>query len=535
MKTLNTSLSKTTALLIGIIMIFALSCKKDSTITQPTATPISITNVQPKNPLPGDVVTITGRGFGATLTDVKVTIGAQTITITTVTDTEIKFTLPTGITAGDIAVAIKGIPATNNDPQKATITPQVPVVVLPTIISINPTSGKTGDVVSILGTGFATVATDNVVKFNGITATVTGSVTSVLTVTVPAGVSTGAVSVSVKGGATITGPTFTVTTTTGGTGTAVPYITSVSGTATFSKIATAPAEIGSMVVDKANNTMYYSDYTIFAATHTGNIYKMKLDGSAAAIFTTDARITKVVNMTVDATGNVYAVASLDNVGGVQANIYKIDATTQAITVLATNINYAASGSTLNVDSQGGVWLGYGQKLNSTTNVFDRNATFPYGSLSNPITPGDNIYVDDVNHLTNSNVQFYKYNLLTKVGTLTDFTLQGLFKQDDPAMPLGTDSQCKYTLDNSENFYAIKAILGDVTSGSNDYNVIRKTKNGNGGASTLLTKFYVKPYSSTTPIVFYTQPRSNTGFLFASDATGNLYIKANQTDIIKITY
>lgn len=534
-------MKKTYPYLLSIVALIALiltlnSCKKDSSITKPTVTPIIITNVQPKTPLPGDVVTITGSGFGATATDVKVTIGTQTITINTVTDTEIKFTLPVGITAGDIAVAIKGILATNNDPQKATITPQVPIVVLPTITSINPTSGKAGDVVSILGTGFATVATDNVVKFNGVAATVTGSVTSVLTVTVPAGVTTGAVSISVKGGATVTGPTFTVNTSTGGTGTAVPYITSVGGTATFSKIATATSEIGAMVVDKVNNVLYYSDYAgLFTLTHPGTIYKLKLDGSAATVFTSDARITKVVNMTVDATGNVYAVASLDNLGGVYANIYKIDAATQAITVLASNINYAAGNGTLNVDSQGGVWYGYGQKLNTTTNAFDRNATFPYGSLSNALNPGDNIYVDDVNHLTNSNVQFYKYNLLTKVGTLTDFTLQGLFKQDDPAMPLGTDSQSKYTVDNSDNFYAIKAMLGDVTSGSNDYNVIRKTKNGNGGASTLLTKFYVKPYSSTVPIVFYTQPRSNTGFLFASDATGNLYLKANATDIIKITY
>jgi hypothetical protein len=93
-------------------------------------TPV-VANVQSKNPLPGDVVTITGTNFCTTLTDVKVTIGTQVITITSVSATEIKFTLPSGIIAGDIAVAIKNIVIANTDPQKATNTPQQPVVPVP--------------------------------------------------------------------------------------------------------------------------------------------------------------------------------------------------------------------------------------------------------------------------------------------------------------------------------------------------------------------------------------------------------------------
>jgi hypothetical protein len=531
MKTKNKIL--TSIMLFLMLMITIASCKKDGTSVTPTvtATP-TVTDVQPKNPLPGDVVTITGNNFGAITADVKVTIGSQVITITSVNDTQIKFTLPAGITAGDIAVAIKNIIASNTDPQKATITPQTP---LTTITSINPTSGKAGDIVTIVGSNFGTVPTDNVVKFNGIAATVTGSVTSALTVTVPTGVTTGAVTVSVKGAAAITGPVFTVNTTTGGTGTAVPYIVSVGGTATFSKIATAPAEIGAMVVDKNNNTLYYSDYTIFAPTHKGTVYKLKLDGSTPVALSTDTRINTIFNIATDATGNVFVEAGIDN-QGIQDNIYKIDPASGAVTVVASNVNFGGPGGVLTVDSQGAVWLNYGSKINTTSNAFDRNATFPYGSFAPALYQGDVIYVDDTNHLPNNNIAFYKYNLLTKTGTATDFTLQGLFKQDNAT--IGTsqslDDQSRYALDNSENFYAIHPYGGDAASSSNEYYAIRKTKNGAGGANALISKFYTKLLSAGPPVVLYQQPRLNTGLLFQADATGNLYMKANGTDIVKIT-
>ncbi|MGY4385367.1 hypothetical protein ACVWYN_002405 [Pedobacter sp. UYP24] len=515
-----------------LISVSFFACKKnENNVIPPVAVPI-VTNVQPKNPMPGDIVTITGTNFGTIATDVKVSIGTKVITISSVTNTEIKFALPTGITAGDIAVAIKNILATNTDPQKATITPGIPTATSATIISINPTSGKAGDVVSILGTGFSTIATDNVVKFNGTTATVTGSVTSVLTVTVPTGVTTGAVTVSVKGAAVITGPIFTVNASTvSGTGTAVPYVTLLSGTATFSKIATAPSEIGAMTIDKKNNVLYYSDYSVFSSAHPGTIYKLKLDGSDPVVLTTDVRITKVGSLATDVAGNIYAVAAIDN-SGIQSNFYKIDASTSAVTVLASNINTGGSGGGINIDSQGGVWIGTAKKLNTTTNTFDQVANSPVyvGSVK---YQGDDLYSNNRDFQT-QNPTFYKFNLLTQVAAITDFTLQGLFKQDNAKIGNSAlDFQFSYTLDGSENFYAIYPQDGDAANSLMHYYYIRKTKNGNGGTSTLITKFYIKPFSVASP-VFYKEPTANLGIMFHADAGGNLYLKANGTDIIKIT-
>lgn len=518
---------------IRIVLFFTLlaiafvACKKDNTGGSTTPAVPNITNVQPKNPMPGDVVTITGTGFGTLLTNVKVTIGSQVLTTTSVSDTEIKFTLPAGITAGDIAVAIKGIIATNTDPQKATITPQPAAVPTATITAINPTTGKPGDAVTITGTNFSTVIADDVVKFNGVLATVTAATATSLTVTVPTLATTGTVALSVKNATAVNGPSFTVSTLGGGTGTPVNYFVVKGDNATFSKIATATAEIGAMVVDKKNNILYYADYTIFATSHTGTVYKLKLDGSAPVVLTTDTRINTVFNLGVDATGNVIVFTGVDK-QGVNVNVWKVDAGTGTVTGVATNVNLGGGNYPLTVDSQGAIWNGYGQKLNTTTNKFDKNSPFPYTSYTTARYQADDIYVDNG---SGTDVAFLKYNLLTKTGTATDFSMQTLFKQDNASFGSSShslDVQSRYAVDNSENFYAIYPYAGDAASYFNDYYAIRKTKNGTAGASTLVLKFTTV---FATPA--YIQPRSNIGLLFQSDATGNLYLKCNGTDIVKI--
>jgi YD repeat-containing protein len=63
-----------------------------------------------------------------------------------------------------------------------------------------PVSGSAGTAVTIYGSGFNATPTNNTVKFNGTLATVTGGTTTSLTVTVPAGASSG--TITVKSGST---------------------------------------------------------------------------------------------------------------------------------------------------------------------------------------------------------------------------------------------------------------------------------------------------------------------------------------------
>ena len=81
-----------------------------------------------------------------------------------------------------------------------------------TLARFTPTAGAVGTSVAINGTGFAATATQNVVAFNGVAATVTASSPTMLTVAVPAGATTGRISVSLAGNTVVSAQDFSVTT-----------------------------------------------------------------------------------------------------------------------------------------------------------------------------------------------------------------------------------------------------------------------------------------------------------------------------------
>ena len=133
-----------------------------------------------------------------------------------------------------------------------------------------------------------------------------------------------------------------------------------------------------------------------------------------------------------------------------------------------------------------------------------------------------------NNTTEANkAKFIKWNLTD--GTVADagFTLQDLFNTDDPTLFSSNDkiSKLKIAVDNSENMYALmdhSYISGQITKTW----MIRKAKSGAAG-STLIGKFSIKfPNVDLNDYVG--------AVIFVSDAQGNLFIKANQKDIIKIT-
>src|SRR6185369_8464489 len=114
------------------------------------------------------------------------------------------------------------------------------------IIEFTPNSGPAGTQVTIYGTSFSTTPSSNTVSFNGAAATVTSATSTQLTATVPAGASTGPITVSAPGGSAVSATSFVVT-----GSTSAPSIISfnptvgTSGTAiniTGSNFATIPAD-----------------------------------------------------------------------------------------------------------------------------------------------------------------------------------------------------------------------------------------------------------------------------------------------------
>ena len=81
------------------------------------------------------------------------------------------------------------------------------------ISSFSPTSGLVGTSVMIFGTGFSSTASQDTVKFNNVTATITAASTTQLTATVPTSATTGTISVTSPSGSATSSASFTVSTT----------------------------------------------------------------------------------------------------------------------------------------------------------------------------------------------------------------------------------------------------------------------------------------------------------------------------------
>lgn len=90
------------------------------------------------------------------------------------------------------------------------------------VTGFDPVSGAVGASVTIDGSGFSATAASNTVRFNGVTATVTSASSTSLTTTVPAGATTGPVSVTVGANTATSLSPFTVVS---GAGRSPPTIT----------------------------------------------------------------------------------------------------------------------------------------------------------------------------------------------------------------------------------------------------------------------------------------------------------------------
>ncbi|WP_208412916.1 IPT/TIG domain-containing protein, partial [Xanthomonas arboricola] len=93
------------------------------------------------------------------------------------------------------------------------------------IFTFSPGRGAPGTTVKIKGQGFSTTATQNAVKFNGVVATTVAATVNEITATVPAGATTGPISVAVGTAVAASPVNFVVDATA-----AVPTITSVAPT-----------------------------------------------------------------------------------------------------------------------------------------------------------------------------------------------------------------------------------------------------------------------------------------------------------------
>lgn len=161
-------------------------------ITGPAFTVVSnpvISVVSPLSGPQGSVMTITGDVFSTVPDENKVFINGVDVPVQTATKTKLTLTLPGGTGSGKVKVVV-------ND--QATEGPVFKDQTLG-ISALTPDNGLAGTTVTISGTGFSAVPSDNIVTFNGVAATVTAATATTLTLAAPPTVSTGEVKVVVSG------------------------------------------------------------------------------------------------------------------------------------------------------------------------------------------------------------------------------------------------------------------------------------------------------------------------------------------------
>ena len=188
------TLSLTLLFLTSTVFIIS-SCNDDETNAP------SVSGFSPTSGVIGTAVTINGTNFGATVDDNEVMFNGTSAEITSATTTELVVTVPANATTGKITVTV-------ND-QTATSTEDF-TVLGPTITDFTPTSGVVGDVVTINGSNFSSVSSENTVLINGETAEVTNSSVTQITAVVPATATTGKISVTANGKTATSSSDFTV-------------------------------------------------------------------------------------------------------------------------------------------------------------------------------------------------------------------------------------------------------------------------------------------------------------------------------------
>ena len=149
-------------------------------VTGSTLVP-SISGFSPASGITGSTVTITGSNLASAS---KVAVNGLAATISLDTATQIKAIVPNGASTGPISVTTAGGTGTSSSSFAATLS----------VTGFSPTSGGGGTLVTITGVGFNSSST---VKFNGTAAATVNHVSSTkLTAAVPAGATTGPITVT---------------------------------------------------------------------------------------------------------------------------------------------------------------------------------------------------------------------------------------------------------------------------------------------------------------------------------------------------
>jgi hypothetical protein len=186
---------------ISVIANGLTSFSTDNFIVRPAPT---ITSFTPTSGGVNTLVTITGTNFDPDPGDNTVKFNGTAANIVSANATRIVAKVATGSSTGPFTVQVGARVATS--PSNFTFTAD------PIILGFAPTSTYVGQTVTIDGANFDPTPGNNVVKFNGVTATVDTATSTKLEVRVPVGATDGKISVDISGRYAESPGSFNVTT-----------------------------------------------------------------------------------------------------------------------------------------------------------------------------------------------------------------------------------------------------------------------------------------------------------------------------------
>ena len=151
---------------------------------------LALMDFSPKTGPVGTQVTIWGNGFSTTPSQNAVSFNGTAATVASAAANKLIVTVPVGATTGTIAITVSAATATST----ASFVVNTTISCASRVTGFSPAIGVVGASVAISGVGFDTGL--NFVQFNGASAAVQSATSTTLTVTVPAGATSGRLVVS---------------------------------------------------------------------------------------------------------------------------------------------------------------------------------------------------------------------------------------------------------------------------------------------------------------------------------------------------
>jgi hypothetical protein len=176
--------------LLLILWTFCMGCTKHG--ESDNLIPI-VDTITPNVTFRGEQITIVGANFSAKAKDNTVIFGAwQPVVVTAATPTKLTATVPE-VSDGTWLVMLR---VKNGQTIRAgTVT----IVSQATFTSLSPVTGPAGTQITLNGTNFSPTISDNVVKINGVEATIQKVSDTRLTAVIPPGATSGPVTLTVRG------------------------------------------------------------------------------------------------------------------------------------------------------------------------------------------------------------------------------------------------------------------------------------------------------------------------------------------------